>query len=729
MWSCSPRSQTSLNEPDTMQLWPFIKTAMGDVDPTLIVGLPEELSCSLCEDNIVVKTLSPDEHGNELAKLITDGPENLVLVWDFQVVNKSISRKSRYHLALQTVLAKMVRGSKLLTFIPESFLYSASLMAIRALICEFGWVRLIFNSPADKLGEFSSGVIRGIHPGFRLCGILIELSEQTAHSATQFFQFKPEVPPTKSLLELTNLLGSQRGGCKFGFSRVPPLDPEIPWLPDYHSPTTRKKEDMLSQLGSVVQLGQLATFHASRAAGSPQSTSERKKKLKTIRGRDIHNDGSITPTISDSYESNLQLQEGDLIFRSILPPGAPLAFYEIQVGDLPVFAEANTFVVRPLQTLTKQQRFLLVTFLASKVARDLLDVRSGGISLVPGIIRQLPVPFANEEVSRALEAIDDAKSLFSSWLQEAQEAQDQIFRDALRDPLDPLLTSGRRLRQIAKTGKLVNDLSHRVRTLFPFPVALRWRKVEGAHDDLEGYVEILDAAEALFGFLGSLTLGILLSEAAPLPKKCAEIGKALSNGKGITMGDWKSLLDECAANVPPSSKGALPEILSAWQNQETQGFVKTFLAKRNDHAHGRGPKFPSLQTKFQEAKSELLNLIRMFDCLTDYRLRYVEETRRDSIRQLTNYRYRDLIGDHDVVPLKSGVSEDPDLETHSLYLVSRDRTMKLLRPLLSRLNCQHCGHWSILCLDGPGPRLKSLEHSHHMDVPELKDAFSLLGFF
>jgi hypothetical protein len=103
--------------------------------------------------------------------------------------------------------------------------------------------------------------------------------------------------------------------------------------------------------------------------------------------------------------------------------------------------------------------------------------------------------------------------------------------------------------------------------------------------------------------------------------------------------------------------------------------------------------------------------------ISDYPLRYIEHTKRDSIRKITTYDYRDLMGDHPLVPIQQSDDTDSELEEGSLYLVDTNQKLYLLRPLFSRLQCPECGLWATFFLDKYDKSensvlLKSLEHGH-----------------
>jgi hypothetical protein len=125
-------------------------------------------------------------------------------------------------------------------------------------------------------------------------------------------------------------------------------------------------------------------------------------------------------------------------------------------------------------------------------------------------------------------------------------------------------------------------------------------------------------------------------------------------------------------------------------------------------------------------------LLQAVEFLSEYPMRYVERTQRDSMRQVTYYDYRDLRGDHPLVPLSYEETEEPELEAQSLYLVDRVGGLHLLRPLLSRRECPDCGNWATFHLDTYKKKpdlsvLKSMECGHTVEDLSISAAFKHIG--
>jgi hypothetical protein len=298
-----------------------------------------------------------------------------------------------------------------------------------------------------------------------------------------------------------------------------------------------------------------------------------------------------------------------------------------------------------------------------------------------------------------------------------------------------VLTSGRRTRQRQNAAERQDDLSYRVQTQFPHPVAYRWRTVAAAKADLEGYLHVLECAEVLACYLA--LVGITMAQHVG-----EEIGylesmrDRVAHGRGTNLGDWIAILREVRDS---KSFRQLPddtpfyEVMRFMPDDGQADQALTSLKKRrDDQAHGKGPRGDAVKPEFEEAKNDLLDFLDAAEFLSEYPLRYIERTRADTIENRLTYWYRDVMGDHPLVPVKSNTVDPKTLEAGSLYLVDRSGTMHLLRPLLDRRRCPVCGTWSTFYLDSylddqDACVLKSMEHSHTTTDEDIYGAFQKVG--
>jgi hypothetical protein len=83
------------------------------------------------------------------------------------------------------------------------------------------------------------------------------------------------------------------------------------------------------------------------------------------------------------------------------------------------------------------------------------------------------------------------------------------------------------------------------------------------------------------------------------------------------------------------------------------------------------------------------------------------------LRGIAVISYRQLVGDHAIVPHQSTEHHDNDLEQGSLYIIDSESQWHLLRPFLVGRGCPVCKNWSTFHADRERGALviKSLETS------------------
>ena len=147
---------------------------------------------------------------------------------------------------------------------------------------------------------------------------------------------------------------------------------------------------------------------------------------------------------------------------------------------------------------------------------------------------------------------------------------------------------------------------------------------------------MLECAENLTSYVSGLViLHSRLVEGAEI-KAVRQLGEKLAqNAKhGVSMGDWVSIIREGAESKVLRSAPATTPFFEAANflrgNKEAEEAIQLLSKRRNDHAHGRGPKGEAVRSEFADAKSILEQLLQSLEFLVDYPLMYVEWARRDS---------------------------------------------------------------------------------------------------
>lgn len=431
------------------------------------------------------------------------------------------------------------------------------------------------------------------------------------------------------------------------------------------------------------------------------------------------------------------LQAGDICLRAFLNSSGTLVTAQIPDNAPPLTPGDTLICLRKKDETTLEEWQVLVDYLQSFRASLLITPSLGNlVRLNRSHLRKLPVPVPDRALQLALRKLNDAAANFESWRNEALQQKRALFSvSGSQEGRIRVLQAGKRALQRQHAAKLVEATSFRIRTQYPYPLAYRWRVVEARHEGLEDYMNVLECAEAMLCYLALLAIVGAQYQRIRI-RSLEEIGRQLTERKGgISLGNWISVLREVGGSKISRASSAFPfpEVLRVLAQSDAKDVVDQFQKARNDHAHGRGPKGPQIATKTDQHYADLEGLFASVDFLSDYPLRLVEETTRDSLKGRTRIRYRDLMGDHPLVPFDTDEQESAELENGSLYIVDRAGHYHPARPWLTWRLCPECRRPSVFHLDRYDNKvgvvkLKSLEHGHGFDDKEIADVFRSLGF-
>ena len=606
----------------------------------------------------------------------------------------------------------------------------------------------LFNIVAPKLlvTNLLSFAEASLHLQMSL--LLVEKTENSR--PLRFFQC-PEASDQPAVEVITNdlscLLKQEAGNTTYGYVVFEGLPPDAPLVHDLYDPTLADQMKDLSELG---QLKRLADFADILRAGYPaarysQGTTEEEpsEEVALVQATNIgpHHDlrldeGCQRVRVSSSH----LLAVGDLCIPTICRLGNCLRVAEVTKGILPVAAGATVIVVRLKPELKSEDRQTLIAYLRSPRATARLEIVGSTLGdclrITPSSLSELPIPLFDEALQAALSEISNSLRHFHEWITQAEVAKDSLFEFARpKDDRAHLLSAGRLSRQRCEAAKLATDLRHRIRTQFPHPIAFRWRTVESSRPDLEGYHNVLECAEVAVCYLASVAFVIGRVLPGFKIRHTAAIAAKMNRNTppGTAMGDWMSIVREVRGSEVIRNSAqlvAFGEI--ALIDDDTNEALQRLYDARNAFAHGRGPKGAAVRKCFAEFGEYLEAFLEGIEFVTEYPLRYIEKAKLDSFLQRTEYQYRELMGDHALVPLETASTDEGEIEVESLYLVDRDGKLLLLRPLLNWLECPECRRSSVFYLDNFKKNedkcvLKSMDNGHTFDDSSLVPAFRKIG--
>ncbi|MFE2091586.1 restriction endonuclease [Streptomyces sp. NPDC059460] len=526
--------------------------------------------------------------------------------------------------------------------------------------------------------------------------------------------------------------GGGRGRNGYVVRDMPPPQESLDF--DRHDPAVLERREDLAGFGGLSTLGDLCDTVARinlTADAQLIRSEEEPGAVRLLGGRDIQRDGTIAPLAEDTKWVQAPfthlLKPGDLVLRAMYAVGDPHGFTVAQVTeqDLPAAAPHTAVALRPHADVEPQRLRLAVMFLRTPLARTL----AGGSRLHVSVsaLQALPVPQPDEALTKAFDDLTAARQRLEEWQKEADSLLESVFLDkTAAKARSRIVDSGRSLRLRVEAASLLDELGHTVRTRFPYPIAYRWRETEArmsAGDLQAAYGAVLDTAEILLCYTSQLALALAQEAGVGLGAVTAVKDKLAGGRSGPGFGDWAAVLTEVATsrklrNLP--AEHPLHDIRGLLAGQDTAEARQRLSERRNDQAHLRRVDAVDLLSAIQTAFADVTTLVERARFLADWGLLHVTEVRWDALSRTAHVAYRELMGDHPVVPTRSMSSPSNDLEAGSLYLRDSDHALHLLRPFLVGQDCPTCRVWSTFHVDRvpkSGVLLKSLEHGHVFEEP------------
>lgn len=541
--------------------------------------------------------------------------------------------------------------------------------------------------------------------------------------------------------ELKLLLGQRGGRTNNGFVQREPLDPARPLQYAAFDPARGERQAALRTLGEVQPLGELVSIRRGTINRTLHAKELGKTGIPVLLGRDLRAPGSVADLESVRVrraDDAALLQAGDICIAGIARSGERLLVRQLSSADLPLVADHNILVLRPGKALDAAHVDFLVDYLGSERAAALLaHETTGGLHVRPKQLRELLVPLPDESLRSALNDLRQTEQQLQTWAMEVETAINGILGDTTDDTgVLRLRSTGQLLRQRVAAARQLDDLGYRVRNLFPFPVALPWRRAITASRDLEGYQGILHCAESLTGYMAVMSILLAKSAAHELGAVGALRDKLSTTPHGASMSDWTAIVREVAGKSFQRKVNATTPFveLTELMAEETLASqaLRDLTEMRNDLAHNRGPKGAQVAASFDDALAHLVQLYDACQWLCDYPMRLVENTTWDSYSELGRYTYRDLVGDHYLVPERQATTSVATLNSGSLYLVDRREDLHLVSPLILWHECDMCHLPSAFFIDAYDAqagecRMRAMDHNHSIRRRDVVGPLATLG--
>jgi hypothetical protein len=678
-----------------------------------------------------------EELGSVVSEQLAAGPVLLVPPWGRRTDGRDQLSRNEHEVAI----LKCVPGG------------SDSLLAV--LLPASTWVSRQSQRVREELAKrwrpvlviYAAGVLPGIHSSFLLSAVFLRPKQAQQESLLRFFRV-PARPDDSTVTEdFRRLLKRSGGRGQFGYVLRDMPSPGNSLAFDRHDPAVAARKAELSVLGTAVTVDEVFDL-----VGPGMHLSDDRDLLcdaavpgasRIVSGRDLRRDGTLAPA-DESVKWALitpgqQLKAGDILLPRIFVPSdlGGLRAVEMADSDLPAAASDVVVTLRPRAPLTAPEHILILGFLRSQLARDLTAASADGMHLTWAALRELHIPQPDEALITALEDLAQAATRFEGWRSEAQALLESAFTDdSAAGTRARIVSSGRSIRLRSEAAALLDDAGYTFRTRLPFPLAYRWREVEAAvsaRSFKTAYEAILAAAEVLLCYAANVGLGVARETGIDLGAVKMIHDKLQKGDNGLGFGDWTTVLNQirdgkAVRNVPDGNP--ITELRALLADSGTEAAVQRLNHRRNDESHLRRAESPDLPAAVESSLADLTTLYRAASTLSDLPLIHVTAVRWDSFRELATVNYRELMGDHPVVPTRTITYDYPGIEVESLYVVDGHRRLCLLRPFMTGRACPKCRNWSTFHLDGSDDGkviYKSLEHGHPIEDATLDDWFRHVG--
>ena len=517
-------------------------------------------------------------------------------------------------------------------------------------------------------------------------------------------------------------LVSEGGRTAHGFALEEPVDYRLGFLPNQLDPERVRRIEQTSSIGPLRRLGDLCEATRGLGPGVRPRQHRDRGDVPLLSARLIRNGRIATDQVDNWVEPSAGqlLQAGDVVIRTIAPPGSRIQAAEVYEDDLPMIAGRHVLVLRPGSEFLPAERRVLIHFIGTRRFSEQLVSHHANLTQIPTAeLADVLVPVPNTDFLNAFQTVESALEDFEQWRNEAEALlESSLDSDDLEDARQQLIGSSNLSRQRADAARQLDDLDHRVITRFPLPVAHRWRLAVAARDGPSPLRSVLHAQEVLLAYLSIMTLTAAAVENVNIGHLKKVRDRLNKRRSGMMLSDWRVILSEAATakafqSLPKNHP--FVEVRDFFRDPDVDEASGRLVELRNDSAHLREYGPGELETILHTAWSDLKLLFLAAEFTTEYPLVRVLETRWDSFEDRNKVTYRHLAGDNPIVPRKVMSVTSCTIETDSLYLLDASKQPHLLRPWMIGTDCPDCGHWSTFHPDRFSDGkfyYKSLEHGH-----------------
>lgn len=443
-------------------------------------------------------------------------------------------------------------------------------------------------------------------------------------------------------------------------------------------------------LGSMAEV---KTGHArrQRSGGKPKDSG-----MPFVQARDLGDKVELEQLEVDELRSDRdRLEPWDILvgaFGNRISSAFVVAPY---LADLAVQPASDLIRVR-LHDATEERSKFVAAYLRSDVGQSWVRAtqRGGALPRITATgLASTPVPAFDRSVAQMSDHVRRVTGRLRELAEEYEHGFGRVF--ASPDSVEQLMLVQKPLAQVEAVDQFISTvgtLSSIVRTAFPLPLALGWRRYEMTLSPGKRYQAILKLSENVTAYLAILLVADVRAKGGWRSKVGRPLLGKLKPGGRMTFGTWGAVLETAAGRPDRQVQGTrIPEL---WESIVEGGPLLAALnalsTRRNDESHQTGPSAVEIQVELPIAEDELRRVFEALLFLCRYPLRKIEGTKHDPLAEETTATYRELRGDHEVVRPQT-IPTAIDLG-ESLYLIGRGDEPISLDPWLVFQECPTCSH-------------------------------------
>ena len=459
-----------------------------------------------------------------------------------------------------------------------------------------------------------------------------------------------------------------------------------------------------------------------------------------IRGRDIRTeeldiDELAKKDLSNYPKSIKYTNKNDILLQRL---GENPAAYLIKESEQGIAVEDTVFIIR-FKDLKYDEIDVICQFLNSdQVASRISNARN--YSVIPTqtltSIRSLEVPIADQKI---IDLVSEMNSLEASLKKEYEKARE--YKKALFDGYDAsdISSSFEDARFTANALeaalKQKDDITYRVRTQYPFPLAFAYRNIYLEREYAGIYERQMKYGEQMLSFLSAI--GICLCV-----KYCAESSKTSVVGvledyrsyieRGVSPGDLQAILQRTCkllANEEPSIAQSFSQVWYKPGGKKESIFAKDsrdeLVSKLNAYKHHRGPANKHERKLGSEKQASTLeSMLTHIEFVSDWDLIRIDGIDKRWRSSELEYSASLLKGDHPAFEQIQFNSEQ-NLSIDKLYIKCKSDYV-CLYPLISLAYNPNTRHEEIFTIDkaiNNSFSLKSFESGTSVVSKEVRSDF------